>query len=294
MRRAAIAIGSNSTRLLVAEKKNGALENIYRGREETRLFLGLNEAGCICAQRLEETAQAVKRLAEEAAAQGADSIALFATSASRDARNSGELATRIQALCGLKMRIIPGEEEARLAFSAVAGKDRRLVMDIGGGSTEFTLGDNGRVEFAASAQMGASRLLRACPIQTMEDAQRARSLARNALFSVWEKFSALPPAPALIGLGGTCTTAAAIQMGRIAHGEAVEGQVVTRAEAERQLRLLAPLSMEERARVPGLPPARAIHMPHGLCILLAALTLCGMEQVTVSGRTNLDGYLLSL
>lgn len=294
MKRAAIAIGSNSTRLLVAEKKSGTFIPCYRGREETRLFLGLDEAGNISADRLEETAQAVKRLDREAVAQGAKSVTLFATSAARDAGNGANLAARIYALCGLPLRIISGEEEARLAFLAAAGKARRLVMDIGGGSTEFTLGENGIAEFATSAQMGASRLLKMCPIASPQDAERAYHLAREALLPLTERLAPRVPAPMLIGLGGTCTTAAAISLGHIATSEEAEGRIISREEAAGQLRLLASLPLEERKQVPGLPPSRAVHMPHGLCILLAALDLCGMNQVTVSIRTNLDGYLLSL
>ena len=87
-------------------------------------------------------------------------------------------------------------------------------------------------------------------------------------------------------------TAAAMAMGREAHGEAVEGAVVTVEMARRQLGLLAPMPLAQRRQVPGLPPSRAEHMPHGLCILLSALRLCGMDRLTISGKTNLDGYLL--
>lgn len=294
MKRAAIAIGSNSTRLLVAEKQAGKLTEAERGREETRLFLGLDEAGNIRPERLEETARAVARLAERARAKGAESIALFATSAARDARNSALLGERIRALSGLSLRIIPGEEEARLAFLAAAGDCRRLVIDIGGGSTEMTLGENGAVQWSASVQMGASRLLRSCPIAHQKDAQRALDLARQAISPYAAQLKTLPPAPAMIGLGGSCTTSAAMTMGKEAHGAEVEGRIVTRVQAAEQLRLLAGLPLEARRLVPGLPPGRAEHMPHGLCILLAVLDLCGFDQLTVSGRTNLDGYLLSL
>lgn len=294
MRRAAIAIGSNSTRLLVADRRGGSLDNIYRGRAETRLFLGLDAQGNISPERLENTAQAVSRLAGEARAQEAQSVALFATSATRDAANGADLARRIFTLCGLELQVISGEEEARLAFAAAAGQERRLVMDIGGGSTELTLGEGGRVQLAQSAQMGASRLLKMCPIDNEADARRALSLARETLAPFVDRLSKLPPARGLIGLGGTCTTAAAISMGREAHGEGVEGVTVTQGEAVRQLALLSSLPLAERARVPGLPPARAMHMPHGLCILIAAMELLSMDAVTVSGRTNLDGYLLTL
>lgn len=294
MKRGAIAIGSNSTRLLVAEKKNGILTDIFRGREETRLFLGLDAQGRIAPERLEDTAQAVARLYLAGKMQGAGEITLFATSATRDAKNGSDLAKRIEEICGLKLQVISGEEEARLAFRAVAGQECRLVMDIGGGSTEFTFGQAGEIRFARSAQMGASRLLKMCPIASGEDAARAIKMAEDTLRPFADALAQFPRAPKMVGLGGSCTTAAAIQMGREAHGEGVEGKIISLGEVKRQLALLSSMTMEQRMQVPGLPPARAAHMPHGLCILIAALQLCGQEEITVSGRTNLDGYLLSL
>ena len=292
MMRGAIAIGSNSTRMLAAEKEGRKLQNILRGRVETKLFLGLDEEGNIQQERLEFTARAVSRLAAAARAHGAKEIALFATSATRDAKNGEELGKRIYELCGLSMQVITGEEEARLAFRAVAGEERRLVMDIGGGSTEFTLGETGVIAFAASAQMGASRLLKSHPIACISDAEEAIKEAKRVLSPFAEKILRFPKAQGMIGLGGSCTTAAAIQMKRIAHGDQVEGEIVSLAEARRQLQLLSSLPLEERKKVPGLPPERAVHMPHGLCILIAAMELLQMDAITVSGRNNLDGYLL--
>ena len=294
MMRGAIAIGSNSTRLLCAEKRNGELTHILRGREETRLFLGLDEENRIRPERLEETARAVERLHCRAVEWGAETVTLFATSATRDAKNGDALARRIQALCGLPLRIISGQEEAALAFRAVSSGERRLVMDIGGGSTEWTLGENNRIIWSVSMQLGASRLLKIQPIDSPEDADRVLSMVRDGMKPYAAALRRLPPAPALVGLGGSCTTAAAIRMGREAHGEQVEGQTVTLADARTQLRMLSRLPLPERRQVPGLPPERAVHMPHGLCILIAAMEAADMDHLTVSGRTNLDGYLLSL
>ena len=292
--RGAIAIGSNSTRMLTARKRQGALEDIYRGREETRLFLGLDAQGNILPERMESTAQAVLRLYAQARARGADSVRLFATSAMRDAGNGDALARRIRDLCGLELQVISGEEEARLAFRAVAGMERRLVMDIGGGSTELTLGEGGLVQWAGSAQLGASRLLKTGEIHSEADAERCMALAREALWPFAERLKAFAPAPAMIGMGGSCTTAAAILLGWEAHGEELEGRIVTLGDARAMLAQLAPMPLEERCRVPGLPRSRVQHFPHGLCILIAALELCGQESISVSICTNLDGYLLSL
>ena len=294
MKRAAIAIGSNSTRMLAAETMGGALRNPVRGREETRLFLGLDDAGNIAPEKLEATAQAVNKLYRDALAYGAETVDLFATSATRDAGNSADFALRIRELTGLELRVISGEEEARLAFTAVSEGKRRLVMDIGGGSTEWTVGENNRVEWAVSMQLGASRLLKMQPIGSPEDAEKVRKICHEIMAPYAARIAEIPSAPAMIGLGGTCTTAAAITMGREAHGEAVEGKVVTRKTAMEQLAQLSTMTLEERMRVPGLPPARAQHYPHGLCILITAMELCGFDEITISGKINLDGYLLNI
>ena len=294
MKRAAIAIGSNSTRMLAAEKRGGELKDILRCREETRLFLGLDEYGNIRPDEIESTAQAVYRLACQAREAGAQSIALFATSATRDSKNGAALAERIKALCGLSLRVISGKEEATLAFLAVSQGKRRLVIDIGGGSTEWTLGENNRVEWQVSMQLGSSRLLKMGEINSLPDAERMLDTARRIIAPYTEKLRTLPAAPAMIGLGGACTTSAAMTMGYEAHGEMVEGKTVTLESAREQLRMLAPLTLEERMRVPGLPPTRAVHMPHGLCILIAALEESGFDRLTVSGRTNMDGYLMGM
>ena len=292
--RAAIAIGSNSTRMLCAEKRRGVLTDIVRGREETRLFLGLDANGCILPERIESTAQAVKRLQAMALAHGAEGeIALLATSATRDAGNAAALAERVWQLTGLSLRVISGEEEACLAYRAAAGLGRHMVMDIGGGSTEITVGDKGRVLWAGSAQMGASRLMKARPIRGEADVRASLRMAREALLPLVEQAKRYALPDGLTGLGGSCTTMAAMLLGREAHGEEIEGWPVTLEDARRFLALLAPMTEEERRRVPGLPASRAAHMPSGLCILVTALELMGKSLFRVSIRTNLDGYLLS-
>ena len=294
MKRAAIAIGSNSTRMLVADARGGVLRDPVRGREETRLFLGLDGAGRISPEKIESNAQAVLRLHREALSHGAQSVDLFATSAVRDAANSSVFAARIRELTGLDMRVISGREEARLAFMAVSNGERRMVIDIGGGSSEWTLGENNRVEWSVSMQIGASRLLKNQRLESPEDAARVQILCKEVMGLYGRQLQSFAPAPALIGLGGTCTTAAAITLGREAHGEEVEGVTVEKQAAIDQLIMLSSMTLEERKQVPGLPHSRAAHYPLGLCILISSMDVLGFQQLTVSGKTNMDGYLLNL
>ncbi len=294
MMHAAIAIGSNSTRMLCARVQDGELKDILRGREETRLFSALNEEGCFPGEKIEETAQAVKNLHDAALAHGAKDCVLFATSASRDALNSDVLAKRIFDWTGLKMQVISGQEEARLAFFACAGREKTLVMDIGGGSTELTLGEEGNILSARSAQMGASRLLKMQEIRNDMDAEKALELAKAAMAPYTEALASHVEGARLMGIGGTCTAAAGIVRGQMFTVEGMEGQWVTLQQARDQLSLLSGMPLREREQVPGLPATRALHYPNGLCILIAVMELLGFEALSVSGRNNLDGYLLSL
>ena len=294
MMRAAIAIGSNSTRMLCAEKTERGLEHILRGREETRLFSALDDNGFFPEEKMQETAEAVKRLHDAAALHGAADCVLFATSASRDAKNSDLLAQKIFEYTGLRMQVITGEEEARLAFAACAGLKKTLVMDIGGGSTELTLGENGQIFSAASAQMGASRLMKMQPVWNTAQAEQALLLAKEAMFPFTHALKGRAEGASVVGIGGTCTAAAGIKAGAYFDADQMEGAAVTLPEARQQLMMLADMPLHRREQVPGLPPTRAMHMPNGLCILIATMELLGFGSLSVSGRNNLDGYLLSL
>ena len=291
MRKAVISIGSNSTRLLVADCGD-ELKNRYLGRAETRLFMGLDESGCLQEEAMERTVRALCAMRLEAEIQGAESFTLLATSATRDAANADDFARRILDKAGLNLEIIPGETEAGFAFRAAAGTEDCVVMDIGGGSTEYSRGMGGTIQLARSTQMGASRLLKLQDITDESTAAKALNLAREALKPAAEALSSLPRAGRLVGMGGTCTTAASIEQGYFFSGNDVEGAAVTLETAKEQLELLAPLSPEERMAVPGLPASRVYHMPHGLCILIASMELLGFESLTVTGKTILDGYLL--
>ena len=133
-------------------------------------------------------------------------------------------------------------------------------------------------------------------IRTLELPRVLELLAHHAVSQeAKERALALRPATELEDVQRLqAETAAAVAMGREAHDEGVEGKPVTLAQAREQLRMLSAMTLEQRMLVPGLPPGRAMHFPHGLCILIAGLEAAGFDGFTVSGRTNLDGYLLSL
>ena len=155
---AAIDVGSNSVRLLIARAENGMLTRIGSDRSTTRLLNGVKD-GFLVGDPVEQTAQAVARFVHTAREAGADFIEAFGTSALRDAKNASLFSDRTEALCGIRVKVISGVDEAQLAFAGAAPFGRCGVIDIGGGSTELIVGMDGQMLRAHSAQVGAVRLM---------------------------------------------------------------------------------------------------------------------------------------
>ena len=284
---AAIAIGSNSTRMLV----HLADGREVRERAYTHLFMGLNERGMLTETAMTDTTRAVAALQREALELGAKRVMLYATSATRDAGNADAFSRRLFDETGLELTVISGEAEACLAFEAASRGRHCAVVDIGGGSTELTYGDHWIATAAASAQEGATRLKRECEINTLQDAQEVIERLKERLSRAYATLLALPRPPILIGIGGTSTTAAAIALSTPSHGDELEGTELTRDYLAALLMRIIPLSLEERARIPGLFASRAAIMPHGLSILLAIMELTGFTRLSLSTRNNLDAII---
>ena len=287
MNKAVIAIGSNSTRMYV---KSG--ENELKRREDTRLMLGISPDGMISPGAMHTVAMAVLRLKSEARLFGAEQIHLFATSAAREAKNAEEFADELRRVAGMELSIISGEEEARCAFIAASGGKHCAVLDIGGGSTEITVGANNQIEKALSTKLGASRLMQQIgKIGSIQEAEIGIENARCNLQSSFADILALPIPPALTVIGGTATTLAAMHLKTISHGDELEGTVIPLDAARDTLLMLAPMAEEDRGQIIGLHQTRAAIMPHGLCILCAAMELFGYDKMTVSVRNNLDALI---
>ncbi len=288
---AVVAVGSNATRMLIADAAEG-LPNERREREETRLFSGLTSSGDIARDAMRRTAEAVYKLREAALSYGAESVDLFATSATRDAKNAAEFAALVQALCGQPLCVISGEEEAALSFLGAAGRGECGVLDIGGGSTELCVGENGVLQAAVSAQMGASRLLKEYRITDAATARlttaRAKSVLENAASALHAR--RMPSAWRLVG--GTGTTLAAMCQRLPRELAEPEGHVLARADVLGWLDNMARMTDEQKRQIVGMPPSRADIMPTGLCVLLAAMETLGLQTVTVTRRGNCDGWLM--
>jgi exopolyphosphatase / guanosine-5'-triphosphate,3'-diphosphate pyrophosphatase len=294
-RYAAIDVGTNTVLLLVAERRAGALVPLLERAEITRLGRGVDATGRLEPAAIRETVAVLAGYAEAARALGARRIACVATSAARDARNGAEFFAAAQAGAGLAPEVIPGDEEARLVY-LTAFKDFSpqppappaplAVLDVGGGSTEFIVGEGARPQGRVSLQVGAVRLTerhaRGDPLPAAELAA-LREGARAALAPL----AALPhPAGArLVGVAGTVTTLCSVAQGRPRHhGPELHGQELTLAQVEEVLARLAALPVAARAALPGMEPKRADVIVAGGLVVAEAMHLTRFERLTVSDR----------
>jgi exopolyphosphatase/guanosine-5'-triphosphate,3'-diphosphate pyrophosphatase len=290
---AAIDVGTNTVLLLVAEARPGGAVALAERAEITRLGRGVDATGRLDPAAIAETVGVLAAYAAEARALGVGAIDCVATSAARDAANGAEFFSAARAAAGLEPRIISGDEEARLVyasawrdFGAAAAGSRLAVLDVGGGSTEFTFGRGATPEGRRSLQVGAVRLterhVREDPINpatlgTLRQAARA-ALAPLALMGGGG-------VGRLVGVAGTVTTLAAVEQALPRYdAERVHGASLSRATLERVLARLAALPLAERAGLPGMEPKRADVIVAGAVVVAEAMALTGFETLTVSDR----------
>jgi exopolyphosphatase/guanosine-5'-triphosphate,3'-diphosphate pyrophosphatase len=307
MRVAAIDCGTNSLRLLVADvdPAAGTLTDVDRRMEIVRLGQGVDATGRLAPAALARTLRALRSYAEIVAANGATAVRMVATSATRDAANAADFVAGVRGVLGVGPEVLSGDEEARLSFTgattelAVAGPvpPPYLVADIGGGSTEFVLGDPPVVGGAVSVDIGCVRMterhLRGDPPAPAEVAA-ARADIGTALDVVAAKI-AVADARTLVGLAGSVTTVAALALGldaydaaRIHHARIGVGQV-----REQTGRLLA-MPQAERARLGVMHPGRVDVIGGGALVLEAIMTRFGFAEVLASEHDILDGIAWSL
>lgn len=291
MRLGCIGIGSNAIRLITANWNGDDLCGVRRERLGTRLFAGLID-GKLTESSIRSSVQAVRDLAMIARADGAQEIFCFATSAVRDAANGAEFTARAEAASSVRIEVISGEEEAVLSYLGASGGGRCGVIDIGGGSTEFTLGDGGRVLGAVSLQMGAVRMHGACPILSKDDYDATLEACERIIRSGASGLLALPPMHSWTGVGGTMTTLGAMERGIPLFTEAhCEGMTMTLERIAEWGERISRMTMDERRRIVGLMPHRADIIPSGIAILEASMRAFGVRQMRLSAHGNMDGYL---
>lgn len=300
---AAIDVGSNSLRLLVAEYDPASgLSIVDEMKEQPRLAAGLAASGRLDEAAIERAMVALARMREVCQRRGVTRIAAVATAAVREAANGGTFVRRVRRELEIPLRVIDAETEAALSYRSVAHHfpmtgERTLVADIGGGSLELIGAVEGLVELTASLPLGAVRLTelylpgRRSPHRELARlrAHVRRQLTRRIPRRAWA-------AATVIGSGGTFTSLARmVQVRRgLPAGDAVHGVAVTAAELERLLEWLAGRTPGQRRQVPGLAPERADIILAGLAVTAELLERVRARTLTVSAFGLREGLLLEM
>jgi len=291
MRLACIGIGSNAIRLLTAEWHAGRLCVVRRERRGTRLFAGLVD-GALTEESIRSSVEAVGQLVLLARADGAAEVFVFATSAVRDARNAEAFTARAEAAAGAKVEIVSGEEEAILSFFGASEGGSCGVIDIGGGSTEFTLGEGSDILGAISLQIGAVRMHAQQPIMSAGEYEETVLRCRRIIARDAKAMLAHPPRAQWVGVGGTMTTLGAMERRvPLFDPDTCEGMRMRYEQVCAWGRKLASMNMDARRHVEGLMPHRADIIPNGIAILEAAMVSFSMPDLILSAHGNMDGYL---
>jgi exopolyphosphatase/guanosine-5'-triphosphate,3'-diphosphate pyrophosphatase len=300
---AVVDIGTNSTRLLVADVGAEGLRELDRRSIVTRLGEGLERTGELGEEPRARVLRVLDEYAEAIAGHGAECATAVLTSAVRDASNGAAFTDEVRRRYDLDAQTISGDEEAGLTFlGATAARDPSdpatiLVVDIGGGSTELVTGTHGTVDFHHSMQVGVvrhtERHLHADPPEPSELA----TLADDVRDSI--EASAPPGVRArvthVIAVAGTATMAAAMDLALEPYdADRVEGHRLSLDTLHEQLQRLAAVPLTERQSTPGLDPSRAPTILAGLVILSEVLQAFGAAEVEVSDRDILWGRALDV
>lgn len=307
---ASIDVGTNSTRLLVADLDGaaGPLVTIERLMRITRLGRGVDASGSLDAEAIERTVAVLREYREVMDRQGVAEgrVRMTATSASRDASNRDVFFDAAEAAVGVRPELLSGDAEARLSFlGATADIDPALgpflVFDLGGGSTEFvygTGGPDGEIEASLSLDVGCVRLTERFLVNdppAPEDLTAAISYTDAWLEDVQLQIPQSADARTVVGLAGTVTTVAAVELGLASYDrDAVHHFVLTKDAAEDVFRTLATENRADRLHNPGLEEARADVIVGGCCALVAIYRRLSLDEILVSEADILDGLARSL
>jgi exopolyphosphatase / guanosine-5'-triphosphate,3'-diphosphate pyrophosphatase len=284
---AVIDIGTNTTRLLVAEVEDGRVVELERRTTITSLGQGVDATGRLAQEAMDRVAEAIAVYREVIDRLGAERVVALATSAMRDAENGPEFRDFLRERFGINARTISGDEEARLTFLGATSErnddHRAVVIDIGGGSTEYVAGRPGHdPDFHVSTQMGSvrhrERFLHTDPPTHEELEQLAAAVSETVPDVAVEQ---------AIAVAGTSTSLAAID-----GADQVHGYRLSLATCERIVAMLAAMPLEERRRVKGLHPDRAPTIVAGAVILTESMRALRLKEAEVSERDILHGAAL--
>ncbi len=296
LRIAAIEIGTNSTKFLNVAVKGGSYEVIEKSSIVNRLSSGMYLQGHLSTENVENTVQIIGDYIHKTVKTGSKLISIFSTSVLRDAGRDNLLVKRIKDLYNVTIEIISGEQEAYLAFKGChsllnSGRDGAAVLDIGGGSTELTVGNEIEIKQRFSLNIGAVRLtemfLRSDPVSAMELNEMKLFLRQHLADNL--NISGLN---GLVGVGGTIKTLGTISAGIDYHREAeINGLSLAQKQVEKICQNLIAQKLDERRTVTGLNPKRADVIVAGVTILLEIMEYLDAVEIIISSKGVIEGFI---
>jgi exopolyphosphatase/guanosine-5'-triphosphate,3'-diphosphate pyrophosphatase len=296
-RYAAIDVGTNSVKFHIAERDLAGSWRTYADRAEvTRLGDGMATTKRIGEAALQRTIAAISDMATEAKAKDVRATVTVGTAAFRLAANASEALAAIRKHCGVQIKILSGDDEARLAYLAtIAALDPAtsaiVVFDTGGGSSQFTFGHGTSIDERFSVDVGAVRLTDRFNLDRAVSEQVVRE-AMAAISNDLARLDGRSTPDCLVGMGGAVTSITAVSLGLADYDpDLVQGAIVTAAEIDRQIALYRSLTAEDRRSITGLQPNRGAVILAGACIVRTILEKLGQDRLTVSDRGLRHGLI---
>lgn len=293
-----IDVGTNSTRLLVADVADGRVSPLERRSTVTRLGRGVDLSGHLSAEAIEDVCAAIGGYMEILRELGAETIDAIATSAVRDADNGSAFIAELRERFALSARVLDGEEEARLTYLGATSEslpaEPTLVVDIGGGSTELIVGNGREISFHDSLQIGVVRHTERHFASDPPTAGEMEALAADVRSLIEGSVGAGIEARQGIAVAGTPTSLAAVELGLEPYDPSrVHGTVLALPSIQRMLSGLASVPLAERVEIPGLHPDRAPNIVAGVVILVETMRAFELDEITVSEHDILYGTALA-
>ena len=295
-----IDIGTNSMRLLIADYENKIIKNRKKYINTTRIGQGVDQEGYITEEALERNLKALKEFADKCVEENCEKVYCMGTSALRDSKNGQEFVDRAKELTNIDVKIICGEEESNLGFLGVlegAGGDKSkdiLVLDIGGGSTEFIVGNEDGIKFCKSENVGALRMtekfITTDPISD-EEFNNMSMFIEDTISSTIDKIKDINISK-LVGIGGAITSLSAMnQQLEVYSMEKVHNSVVSKKDLEKILQNLKKMTLSDKKTIKGLQPKRADIITAGVKILHIIMEKLEIEEIMISEYDNLEGLI---
>jgi len=291
-----IDVGTNSVKFHLGERREDhTWHTIVDRAVVTRLGDGLRETGRLGAEPMARTVDAIAGMAEEARSHDVRAVAAVGTAGLRIAENAADFVRAVEERCGVHVEVISGEDEARLAHRAATAAlptpGSSVVFDTGGGSSQFSFGEQDRVDERFSVEVGAVRFTEQFGLDGVVSSD-VLGEARAAIAADLDRLDDRDPPDTLLAMGGAVTNLAGVKHALAEYDpDIVQGTVLDRAEIDRQIELYGSRTADERREIAGLQPERAEVILAGALIVRTVLDKLGKDSLTVSDRGLRYGVL---